>query len=191
MWLHRLLTDNLCSNHQSRQPLLPNNPSNHNHNHNHNNPSNSNRHSSNHSRQAMVLLDQLPKLPNPPPKSALNLQSLKSTSPSNSECRHQCRRRRRACHHNRYSRFRRHKRKRVPTQSRSRRRKYMPNYRLRLRLRFKRKHKVRLRLRSVVYLLVRTSRHHIIPGQRRLRQVSVSHSKLLPLGLLSLLRMLV
>lgn len=182
----RLLTDILCSKHQSRQPLLPNN-----NNHNNRNNRNRNNHSNSNSRPAMVPLDRLPNLPNPLRKSVLNLRSLKSTYLSNSECRLRCRRRR-VCHHSRCFRSRRRKRKRVRTRSRllpNRKCKYMPN--CKLKCRFKCKHKVRLRPRSVVYPLVRISRHHTIPGLRRLRQASVSHSKVLPLGLLSLLRTLV
>ena len=121
MWSHRLLTDILCSKHQSRQPLLPNN-------HNRNNHSNRNRNS----KPAMVLLDQLPNRPNPLHKSVLNLRSLKLTSLSNSECRLRCRRRRpRACHHSKCFRSRQRERKRVRMRSRllpSRRR--MPNCKL-------------------------------------------------------------
>ena len=138
----------------------------------------------------MALLDQLPNLPNPLHKSVLNLRSLKSISLNNSECPLRCLRQRRACHHSRCFRFRQRKCVRMPSLLLlSRRCKYMPN--CKLRHRFKHKHKVHLRLFSAVYLLVRTSRHRIIPGQRRLRPVLVSHSKPLPLGLLSRLPTLV
>jgi hypothetical protein len=189
IWLHCLFADILSSKHQSRRPLLLNS-SNHNRNNrnnrNRNNHSNSN--SNSNSKPPMVLLDRLPNPPNPLRKSALNLRSLKSTYLSNSECRLQCRRR--VCHHSRY--FKSRQPKRVRTRSRllpNRRRKYMPN--CKLKCRFKCKHKVPLKPRSIVYPLVHICRHHTIPGLRRPPQALVSHSKLLPLGLLSLLRTLV
>lgn len=188
IWLHRLLTDIMCSKHQSRQlPLPNNNNSNNNNNRNSSNRSHNNRNHSN-SRQVTGLLDQLHNLPNLFHKSVPNPRSLKSTSPSNNEYRLRWllllprAYRRSRC-------FRSRPRKRARMLSRlspSRRRKYMLNCKLRHRL----KRKVRRRPPSVVYLLVRTSRHHTIPGQRRPRPASVPYNKLLLLGLLLLLRTL-